>query len=254
MLFMQEVCLAFDLALERAGKSIAARMAMMAITTSSSINVKAMVFVPGRSPLRLVVLSKNMLRMIFQIQWGGGPRSRMCVEISQFSLKLSWHMKWRPQVISGKHAEWSRHRAQVNSESTLTKGGTLDANHAWVAAGPLGPFHVSRHQQSIQLSSFRIFQHSTAMVRFMKRASPRPFALMFKSFCAVLLILATQVTNAALTHQYSFSDAVTSTNAIDSVGGATGRLFPGASYPGNGTVLLDGSSGFVYLPDDIVIN
>ena len=40
MLFMQEVCLAFDFALERAGKSMAARMAMIAMTTSSSIKVK----------------------------------------------------------------------------------------------------------------------------------------------------------------------------------------------------------------------
>src|SRR5579862_1178042 len=39
MLLMQEVCFAFDLALARAGRSIAARIAIMAITTSSSIKV-----------------------------------------------------------------------------------------------------------------------------------------------------------------------------------------------------------------------
>jgi hypothetical protein len=68
------------------------------------------------------------------------------------------------------------------------------------------------------------------------------------------LLLATPVTKAALTHEYSFNDSITSTNAVDSVGGATGALYPGASYPGDGTVSLDGASGFVYLPDDIISN
>src|ERR1043166_755714 len=40
-LLKQAVCSAFPLALARVGKSIAARMAMMAITTSNSISVKA---------------------------------------------------------------------------------------------------------------------------------------------------------------------------------------------------------------------
>jgi hypothetical protein len=62
------------------------------------------------------------------------------------------------------------------------------------------------------------------------------------------------VTHAALVHQYSFSDDIASTNAVDSVGGATGDLYPGASYPGNGTVLLDGASGFIFLPDDLISN
>ena len=77
---------------------------------------------------------------------------------------------------------------------------------------------------------------------------------MFRVFCAVSLLCARQVTSAALTHEYSFNDTTTSTNAIDSVGGATGALYPGASYPGDGTVLLDGASGFVYLPDDLISN
>jgi len=59
---------------------------------------------------------------------------------------------------------------------------------------------------------------------------------------------------ADLTHRYSFNDAVDSTNAVDSVGGANGALYPGASFPGDGTVALDGTSGFVYLPDDIISN
>jgi hypothetical protein len=37
---MQVACLAFSLALDRTGKSIAARMAIIATTTKSSISVK----------------------------------------------------------------------------------------------------------------------------------------------------------------------------------------------------------------------
>src|SRR5438105_3554880 len=107
----------------------------------------------------------------------------------------------------------------------------------------MGPFHVPRHQQSIQLA-LPANSNSTAMLRFMKKPSPRCSELIFSSFCAISLMFARQVASAALTHQYSFNDVITSTNAIDSVGSATGNLYPGASYPGDGTVLLDGSSGF----------
>ncbi len=41
MLFMHATFCAFDLAEERAGNNIAARIAMMAMTTSSSIKVNA---------------------------------------------------------------------------------------------------------------------------------------------------------------------------------------------------------------------
>jgi len=41
MLFMQAVRLAFSFARDKAGNNIAARIAMIAITTNSSINVKA---------------------------------------------------------------------------------------------------------------------------------------------------------------------------------------------------------------------
>src|ERR1041384_1236949 len=88
----------------------------------------------------------------------------------------------------------------------------------------------------------------------MKKPSQRQLRWMFTSFCAVSLIFTPLVTHAALTHQYSFNDVTTSTNAIDSVGGANGNLYPGASYPGDGTVVLDGIAGFVYLPDDIISN
>ena len=92
------------------------------------------------------------------------------------------------------------------------------------------------------------------MLRFMKKPSRALSQSIFRIFCAISLIFAARIASAALVHQYSFNDVTASTNAIDSVGGATGNLYPGASYPGDGTVLLDGASGFVYLPDDIVSN
>ena len=88
----------------------------------------------------------------------------------------------------------------------------------------------------------------------MKRTSIRLLESLFRTFCGITLLSATQITNAALTHEYSFNDDVSSTNAIDSAGGATGDVYPGAYYPGDGTVYLDGASGFVYLPDDIISN
>ena len=60
--------------------------------------------------------------------------------------------------------------------------------------------------------------------------------------------------DASLAHRYSFNDDPSSTNAVDSIGSATGALYPGAVYAGDGTVLLDGIGGFVYLPDDIISN
>src|SRR6266404_770125 len=88
----------------------------------------------------------------------------------------------------------------------------------------------------------------------MRRMLTNPAKYILRPFMPVSLFVATHVVNAALTHEYSFNDSITSTNATDSVGGATGALYPGASYPGDGTVLLDGNSGFVYLPDDIISN
>lgn len=69
-----------------------------------------------------------------------------------------------------------------------------------------------------------------------------------------LLLAITFTAKADLTHRYSFNDSTTSTNATDSVGGATGNVYPGATYPGDGTLALDGVSGFVYLPDDLISN
>ncbi|HXI72507.1 MAG TPA: LamG domain-containing protein [Verrucomicrobiae bacterium] len=88
----------------------------------------------------------------------------------------------------------------------------------------------------------------------MKPTSIRFNEFMVKGLVLISLLTATQVATAALTHRYSFNDSIASTNAIDSAGSATGNLYPGATYPGDGTVVLDGASGFVYLPDDIISN
>jgi Concanavalin A-like lectin/glucanases superfamily len=88
----------------------------------------------------------------------------------------------------------------------------------------------------------------------MKISSIRRNTLILKTLCLTPFLLAALATHAALTHEWSFNDSVTSTNAVDSVGGSTGALNGGATYPGNGTVVLDGSSGYVYLPNDIVSN
>src|SRR5579875_3512964 len=45
MLFMQETCRALDLAFERAGNNMAARIAIMAITTSNSMRVKPLTII-----------------------------------------------------------------------------------------------------------------------------------------------------------------------------------------------------------------
>ncbi|HEY3863401.1 MAG TPA: LamG domain-containing protein [Verrucomicrobiae bacterium] len=83
----------------------------------------------------------------------------------------------------------------------------------------------------------------------------KKFPLSVLKFGGLMSLLLTSLSaNAALTHRYSFNDSVSSTNAVDSVGGATGNLYPGASYPGDGTVQLDGNSGYVYLPNDIISN
>lgn len=72
------------------------------------------------------------------------------------------------------------------------------------------------------------------------------------SLCA--WILAIQPARADLTHRWSFNDDISSTNATDSVGSATGVLQTGASYFGDGTVFLDGASGYVSFPNDLVSN
>src|SRR5213596_1065955 len=63
VLLRQEMPWVFCLAFVRAGRSIAARMAMMAMTTSSSINVKAW----GRRPLRGKGLSEFGLVVFINI-------------------------------------------------------------------------------------------------------------------------------------------------------------------------------------------
>lgn len=82
----------------------------------------------------------------------------------------------------------------------------------------------------------------------------RKHFLLTKALAATAILAIVSSVRADLTHRYSFSDATDSTNAVDSVGGATGALYPGASFPGDGTVALDGATGFIYLPDDIISN
>jgi hypothetical protein len=57
---------------------------------------------------------------------------------------------------------------------------------------------------------------------------------------------------AQIRHRYSFSDPVGSTNVQDSVGTADGALVGGASLSGNGMVTLDGTDGYVNLPNGII--
>lgn len=88
----------------------------------------------------------------------------------------------------------------------------------------------------------------------MKTILKKSWKTLSASLGFVSLLAATFGAKANLVHRYSFDDDTASTNAIDSVGGATGNVFPGAFYPGDGTIILDGFSGFVYLPDDLVSN
>ncbi|HEX7655009.1 MAG TPA: LamG-like jellyroll fold domain-containing protein, partial [Verrucomicrobiae bacterium] len=62
---------------------------------------------------------------------------------------------------------------------------------------------------------------------------------------ALLLGLVTSAPAAVLTHRYPFS-----ANANDTVGGGNGQLVGGATISG-GAVVLDGSSGYVNLPNNI---
>jgi Concanavalin A-like lectin/glucanases superfamily/Bacterial Ig domain len=67
--------------------------------------------------------------------------------------------------------------------------------------------------------------------------------LFWLSFC--LPVFGNIITD-SLTHRYSFTS-----NAVDSVGGSDGVLQGGASFS-NGAVVLNGTNGFVDLPDNLV--
>src|ERR1035437_5521452 len=64
--------------------------------------------------------------------------------------------------------------------------------------------------------------------------------------CLAFVLSALPGFAASLTHRYPFS-----ANASDTVGGANGQLVGGATISG-GAVVLDGSSGYVNLPNNIV--
>jgi hypothetical protein len=56
---------------------------------------------------------------------------------------------------------------------------------------------------------------------------------------ALALVLAAPSARAGLAHRYSFDDTVSTTNALDTVGGANGTLFGGVSITG-GQAVFDG--------------
>ncbi len=55
-----------------------------------------------------------------------------------------------------------------------------------------------------------------------------------------------------LKHRYSFSGAPGATVATDSVGGADGTLTGGSAFTGDGNVTLDGTDGYIDLPNGII--
>lgn len=72
---------------------------------------------------------------------------------------------------------------------------------------------------------------------------------------SVSVTVDTYTNKASLIHRYSFSEA-SGTTAADSVGGSDwdGNLFGGASFTGDGHLVLDGVSGIVQLPAGILTN
>jgi hypothetical protein len=56
-----------------------------------------------------------------------------------------------------------------------------------------------------------------------------------------------------LKNRYSFSGAAEDTVVADSVGGLDGELIGGAAQTGDGRVQLDGATGYVNLPNDIIL-
>ena len=65
----------------------------------------------------------------------------------------------------------------------------------------------------------------------------------------IALLFSLGVHGQTLIHRYSFTS-----DASDSVGGASGTLAGGASFNGSGSVVLDGASGYVALPAGVVSN
>jgi hypothetical protein len=90
-LFRQAVCLAFAFALAKAGNSMAARIAMIAITTNNSINVnppRQQCFLPIR---RIYCVFLIIYFKLFGLKAGGGPHT------GHAPLLLSYinHLKWQ---------------------------------------------------------------------------------------------------------------------------------------------------------------
>ena len=66
MSLMQAICCARNLALANAGNSIAAKMAIMAITTSNSISVKAPACDPPIGRIKVNLVFANVFFTIFE--------------------------------------------------------------------------------------------------------------------------------------------------------------------------------------------
>jgi hypothetical protein len=96
MLLMQLVCLLFDFAFERAGSSIAARIAMIAITTNNSIKVNPAFlgsFLPIILNFALIIthLTLHVMRYTIQLPLFHMPAMRAQRALKQKSVTCNKH-------------------------------------------------------------------------------------------------------------------------------------------------------------------
>src|SRR5947209_19733737 len=97
-LFKQAACLALALAFASAGRSIAARMAMIAITTNSSIKVKAL--------LGLAALGKTRERLEFIAAFSLRPRGEVSTPAEPLNRPGSSRGKPLGRFLSGEGCVW----------------------------------------------------------------------------------------------------------------------------------------------------
>src|SRR5258708_5163313 len=70
---------------------------------------------------------------------------------------------------------------------------------------------------------------------------------------ALALVLAAPPAQAGLVHRYSFDDTVSTTNALDTVGGANGTNFGGVTITGGQAVFNGVAGSYIQLPNDLVL-
>jgi hypothetical protein len=80
---MQDVCFALDFALLSAGNNIAARIAMIAITTNNSISVKPPELLPQHFRLILLFIYAIVRRSRMRAQLEPAP---ICINVSRHTL------------------------------------------------------------------------------------------------------------------------------------------------------------------------